>query len=51
MTIGRFGLIREGGFGTWHTALGAAPHLEQCGLPGLNWATIFSLALDDSSVF
>ena len=38
MTIRRFGLIREGGFGTWHRPLGVgvAPHLEQCGLPGLN---------------
>ena len=51
MTICRFGLIREGGFGTWHGTLGTAPHLEQCGLLGLNWATIFSLALDNSTVF
>jgi hypothetical protein len=49
--IGRFGLIREKVFGTWHGQLGAAPHLEQRGLPGLNWATIFSLALNNNTVF
>ena len=36
MAVRRFGLIREGGFGTWHGAFGVAPHLKQCGLLGLN---------------
>ena len=36
MLIGRFGLIREGGYGTWHRRLGTAPHLEQCDMPEPN---------------
>ena len=51
MAIDRFGLIREEGFGTWHGPLGTAPHLEQCGLLGLDWASIFSLAFDNYTVF
>jgi len=47
----RFGQSREGGFGTWHMAFGVAPHLERDGLLRLNWATISSLALDNSTVF
>jgi hypothetical protein len=41
--IGRFGLIRECHFGTWHGLFEAVPGSERCGLVGQNWATVFSL--------
>ena len=51
MAFHGFGLIREGGFGTWHGVLVNAPHLELCSLLRLNLASVFSLALEYSTLF